>query len=81
MLTQENFKPVTLADRAFFENHYEHYPQTHSDNTFTNMVCWNHYAHYQYTYERKNIIIGSTIDGTTRFRPPIGPRDPAFLNH
>jgi len=79
MLTQEKFKPVTLADRAFFENHYKHYPQTHSDNTFTNMVCWNHYAHYQYAYERKNIIIASTIDGTTRFRPPIGPRDPALL--
>ena len=69
---QEDFKPVTLADRAFFENHYAQYPQTHSDNTFTNMVCWNHYAHYQYAYERKNLIIASTIDGTTRFRPPIG---------
>ena len=79
MLTQENFKPVTLEDRTFFENHYVHYPQTHSDNTFTNMVCWNHYAHYQYAYEQKNLIIASTIDGTTRFRPPIGPRDPQLL--
>jgi hypothetical protein len=53
MLTQENFKPVTLADRAFFERHYAQYPQAHSDNTFTNMVCWNHYAHYQYAYVQK----------------------------
>ena len=28
MLTQENFKPVTLADRDFFERHYAQYPQT-----------------------------------------------------
>jgi hypothetical protein len=79
MLTQENFKPVALSDRAFFERHYAQYPQTHSDNTFTNMVCWNHYAHYQYAYVQKNLIIASTIDDVTRFRPPIGPRDPALL--
>ena len=42
MLTQDDFKPVTLADREFFTRHYGQYPQTHSDNTFTNMVCWNH---------------------------------------
>lgn len=35
MLCQEDFKSVTLADRAFFERHYALYPQTHSENTFT----------------------------------------------
>jgi hypothetical protein len=79
MLTQENFKPVTLADRDFFTRHYERYPQTHSDNTFTNMVCWNHYAHYQYAYVQKNLIISSTIGDITRFRPPVGPREPGLL--
>ncbi|MCX6690160.1 MAG: phosphatidylglycerol lysyltransferase domain-containing protein [Methanoregula sp.] len=79
MLEQEDFQPVTLADRDFFTRHYALYPQTHSDNTFTNMVCWNHYAHYRYAYVSRNLIIASTIDGTTRFRPPIGPRDPALL--
>jgi len=78
-LTQDDFQPVTLTDRAFFQQHYAHYPQTHSDNTFTNMVCWNHYAHYQYAFVGKNIILASTIDGITRFRPPIGPREPALL--
>ena len=73
MLRQEDFKPVTLADRAFFEQHYALYPQAHSDNTFTNMVCWNHYAAYTYAYVEKNVILASTIDGVTRFRPPIGP--------
>jgi len=79
MLRQEDFKPVTLADRAFFEQHYAMYPQAHSDNTFTNMVCWNHYAAYTYAYVEKNVILASTIEGVTRFRPPIGPRNPALL--
>ncbi|MGZ7130967.1 MAG: DUF2156 domain-containing protein [Halobacteriota archaeon] len=71
--------PVTLADRDFFIRHYELYPQTHSDNTFTNMVCWDHYAHYTYAYVEKNIIIASTIGGVTRFRPPIGPHNAALI--
>jgi len=79
MLRQEDFKSVTLADRAFFGQHYALYPQAHSDNTFTNMVCWNHYAAYTYAYVEKNVILASTIDGVTRFRPPIGPRNPALL--
>jgi len=79
MLSQDDFRPVTLTDREFFARHYEHYPQTHSDNTFTNMVCWNHYAHYTYAFIEGNIIIASTIGSVTRFRPPIGPRNPALL--
>ena len=79
MLEQEDFRPVTLADRDFFTQHYARYPQTHSDNTFTNMVCWNHFAYYEYAYVNRNIILASTIGGVTRFRPPIGPRDPALL--
>jgi hypothetical protein len=79
MLSPEDFKPVTLEDRAFFEKHYSLYPQVHSDNTFTNMVCWNHFAHYTYAFVEKNIVIASTIGSITRFRPPIGPRNPALL--
>jgi uncharacterized protein len=79
MLTQDDFRPVTLADREFFNRHYELYPQTHSDNTFTNMVCWNHYAHYTYAYAEKNVIIASTIGNVTRFRPPVGPRNTVLL--
>ncbi|MDD1702902.1 MAG: DUF2156 domain-containing protein [Methanoregula sp.] len=80
MLNQDDFKPVTLADRAFFERHYALYPQTHSDNTFTNMVCWNHFAQYRYAYVNRNVILASTIEGVTRFRPPIGPRDPDLMS-
>jgi hypothetical protein len=79
MLEQEDFKPVTLADRPFFEYHYAHYPQTHSSNTFTNMVCWNHFSHYRYAYINGSVLIASTIKGVTRYRPPIGPRDPDLM--
>jgi hypothetical protein len=76
MLSAEDFSPVTLQDRAFFKDHYFRYPQVHSDNTFTNMVCWNHYAHYRYVFVEGSVILSSTIDGRTRFRLPIGPRNP-----
>ena len=79
MLSQEDFRPVTLEDRAFFEQHYARYPQSHSDNTFTNMVCWNQIAQYRYAYVNGNVILASTIFGETSFRPPIGPRDPALM--
>ena len=79
MLRQDDFRPVTLSDREFFTRQYALYPQTHSDNTFTNMVCWNHYAHYTYAYVEKNVILASTIGSVTRFRPPIGPRNPGLL--
>jgi uncharacterized protein len=79
MLTKRDFRPVTMGDREFFAQHYKKYPQVHSDNTFTNMVCWNHFAHYEYAYVRGNLILSSTIEEKTTFRPPIGPRDPVVL--
>ncbi|MCX6685989.1 MAG: phosphatidylglycerol lysyltransferase domain-containing protein [Methanoregula sp.] len=79
MVSADDFKSVSLDDRTFFKNHYAKYPQTHSDNTFTNMVCWNHFAHYRYAVISGSVILSSTIDGMTRFRPPIGPRNPDLL--
>jgi hypothetical protein len=75
MIKAGDFIPVTLQDRDFFSRHYTLYPQVHSDNTFTNMVCWNHYAHYRYAVVNGSVILSSTIDGRTRFRLPIGPQD------
>ena len=80
MLSLDDFKSVRLEDREFFALHYAKYPQAHSDNTFTNMACWNHYAHYKYAYVNESILITSTIGGVTRFRPPIGPRNPELMN-
>lgn len=79
MLSLSQFSPVTLADQQVFRDHYARYPQVHSDNLFSNMVCWNHYANYLYIRVADSIIISSTILGKTKFRPPIGPRDPDLL--
>ena len=79
MLSGSDFSPVRLEDRPRFVSHYHTYPQVHSDNTFTNMICWNSYAHYRYADLKENILISSTIEGKTSFRPPIGPRDPEIL--
>jgi uncharacterized protein len=79
MLSDSDFRPVSLEDREFFARHYERFPQMHSDNTFTNMVCWNPYAHYRYAHIRDCIILSSTIAGMTRYRPPIGPHNPGLL--
>lgn len=79
MLKDSDFRPVSLEDRDFFARHYERFPQVHSDNTFTNMVCWNPYAHYRYACVRDCIVLSSTIEGMTRYRPPIGPHDPDLL--
>ncbi|MCE5298285.1 MAG: phosphatidylglycerol lysyltransferase domain-containing protein [Methanoregulaceae archaeon] len=68
-----------MADRQLFLSHYRKFPQVHSDNTFTNIICWNPYAHYRYAYLNENLLISSTIEGRTSFRPPIGPRDPELL--
>jgi len=78
-LSFEDFVPVTLNDRAFFADHYRKYPQVHSDNTFTNMVCWNHFANYRYAFVEGSLILSSTIEGRTHFRPPVGLRDPDLM--
>ncbi len=79
MLSTHDFKPVSLDQRDFFIKHYQRFPQVHSDNTFANMVCWNHYAQYRFAYIEDNIILSTTIDGKTRYRSPIGPRNPDLL--
>ena len=79
MLCKEDFKPVTLADRDFFERHYALYPQTHSDNTFTSMICWSHFIHYRYAYVNGSVILAFTAAGVTRLHPPIGPHDPELM--
>jgi hypothetical protein len=80
MLRLSQFKPVTLDDRDLFLRQYRQYPQVHSDNTFTNMVCWNHYAEYRYARVGDAIVLSSTINGKTTFRAPIGPRDSNLLH-
>jgi hypothetical protein len=79
MLSRDDFCPVTVEDRDFFEQYYRRHRLAHSDNSFANMVCWNHYAHYEYALVRDSLVIASTIDGATSFRGPLGTRDSTVL--
>ncbi|HNU39353.1 MAG TPA: phosphatidylglycerol lysyltransferase domain-containing protein, partial [Methanothrix sp.] len=73
VLSHSDFRPVSISDRELFSQHYGSHPQVHSDNTFANMFCWNDYAHYRYAFRDGCMVLSSTIDGRTRYRPPIGP--------
>jgi len=75
MLKISQFRPVTMADRDVFSRHYAQDPPEHSDNLFSNILCWNHFAHYTYAEHKNCLVISSTVQGVTTFRPPIGPRD------
>jgi hypothetical protein len=78
-LTADDFSPVTLGDRELFASWYRAFPQVHSDNSFANMIAWNHYAHYRKAVVGDHLILSSTVNGEIRFRFPIGPRDPAIV--
>ncbi|MBN2734183.1 MAG: DUF2156 domain-containing protein [Methanomicrobiaceae archaeon] len=79
MLDIKNFRPVTLGDIKFFKSFYSRYPTYHSDNTFTNMVCWNDYAEYEYYNTNDAVVISSTIEGDISFRGPFGNYDNELL--
>ncbi len=80
MLYRDDFKPVSLEDRDLIIRHYLKYPQVHSDNSFTNMVCWNHYAHYEYQFVDGSLLLLSTIEGETTFRAPVGKANGRLLD-
>jgi hypothetical protein len=75
VISLSEFNPVSLKDKDLFSARYRHYPQIHSDNVFSTMVCWNHYAHYQFAQTPEHLVISSTIEGNTKFRYPVGPPD------
>lgn len=79
MISRSDFQPVTLEAKELFDTHYSLYPQTHSDNTFANMVCWSHYAHYEYALVRGSLVLSCTVEGIRRYRCPIGPPDRELL--
>ncbi|MDH7592990.1 MAG: phosphatidylglycerol lysyltransferase domain-containing protein [Methanomicrobiales archaeon] len=79
MISRSDFSAVTLEEKEFFDRHFAVYPQSHSDNTFTNMVCWMHYAKYEFASSRGSVVLSSTIAGERRYRCPIGPPDGDLL--
>ncbi len=79
LLRKQDFRPVTLKDRPLFQELYADYPPVHSDYLFTTMVSWQHYMKYNYCKVKDNIVIMTELKGKTRFRPPLGRRDPEVL--
>ncbi|WOF15732.1 DUF2156 domain-containing protein [Methanoplanus sp. FWC-SCC4] len=79
MLDINDFKLVEISDYDFFKNFYTKYPRQHSDNSFTNMICWNDYATYKYLHINDAVIISSTIEGEISFRGPFGDYDDELL--
>jgi uncharacterized protein len=75
VISAGDFSPVTPGDRDLFASWYRAYPQIHSDNSFANMVCWNHYAHYRKAVVGDHLLLSSTVGGETRFRFPVGSYD------
>lgn len=80
MLSLDDFSPVTLESRDAIERYLRLYPQTHSDNTTINMLCWNHYANYHYSIQNDSLLIMTIVNGERTFRLPIGPRDDDLIN-
>lgn len=78
-ITFADFKPVTLDDKEMFLSQFSRFPPSHSDNSFINMICWNHFAHYRYAKIGDSILISSTIGENTKFRPPLGPKNPDLM--
>lgn len=72
MISLDDFKKITLEDKAVFEAHYQKYPPDHSGESFTTMVSWAHYVEYQYAYIHDNIVILSKGAKETVLHPPSG---------
>jgi hypothetical protein len=80
ILSIDDFESITLEDKPIFDNHYEKYPPTHSDNVFTSLISWMQYSKYRYAEYEDNLIIMSQIQDDIRFRPPVGQRNKEVFN-
>lgn len=80
MLSMDDFKLITLDDKALFDKHYKKYPPVHSDNIFTTLISWVEYSKYKYTFVKDNIIIMSNIKNQIQFRPPSGEKRKDLFN-
>jgi len=72
MLSIDDFKLISLDDKALFDKHNKKYPPVHSDYVFTTLISWVEYCKYKYALLNDNIIIMSNIKNQIQFRPPWG---------
>ncbi len=75
MLSENDFKQITLEDKSFFDAFHRSYPPGHSDYVFSTMVCWQHYMRYKYAQIGDSVVIMTERNGKKKFRPPKGPAD------
>ncbi|MCK5309022.1 MAG: DUF2156 domain-containing protein [Thermoplasmata archaeon] len=73
MISIEDFKPITMADKPVFDEHYAKYPPNHSENVFTTLVSWNHFLQSYFLVQGENLVIMTKPDGQIRIRSPSGP--------
>jgi hypothetical protein len=79
MMTLDDFKKITLQEKAVFDTHYKQFPPGHSGELFSTMVCWSHYVEYRYLKIKESIIILSKGTDRSVLHPPIGPLDKDLL--
>jgi uncharacterized protein len=72
MIDEQDFKPVTLADRDMFVRQYSRFPPPHSEHLFTSLVSWSAHTPTHYLLEEGELILMQTKDGLPQFWPPIG---------
>ena len=79
MIKVDDFRPVTMADRTQFQEHYQRYPREHSEYLFTTLISWSHYTPAFCLHRDNNLVLMNMKEGKPQFRPPIGERNESLL--
>jgi len=79
MISVQDYKPITLADRELFQKHYSKYPVSHSENLFTSLISWTHYLPPFFLMREGELLLMHIRDGKPQFRTPIGERNESVL--
>jgi hypothetical protein len=80
MFSLNDFKKITLDDKAVFDTHYKRFTPAHSGESFITMVSWGHYVEYQYAEIQDSIVILSKGTDGTVLHPPSGKLNKDLLN-
>lgn len=79
MIRIEDFKPITLENKATLEKYFRRYPQYHSENSIVTILSWTHYSPCRYLEYKDHLILECTVDGARGYHAPIGTPDKDLL--
>jgi hypothetical protein len=79
MINLSDYSPVSLEDRAIFQEYFNRFPQTHTEYLYTGLICWSHYTPAFYTVRDGSLLIMNMLAGKPQFRPPVGARNDPIL--